>query len=311
MDKFDIKIIKEIEKNGRITSSQLGKIISRSQQFVDYRIDLMKKRKPWPVITPQIILNPYKSGLRSFLLFVKLEKIDNNKKFFDKVKNFNCVNWIIQSGYDFDFIIMLTSENVGSLYEDITKLFKADKIDDFDLREITKHQMLSHEYLTNNKLILENNVITQPEKIDDFDKKILTLLIKNGKEKLVTIGTKLGINYKTVQTHIKKMMANGVITGYRPFINPGVFDYNSFFVRFTTNITADYELTKFLKFLSENNNITDSFEFLGRFSNAIIIRVKKQTEINLILDKIRLEVPKLQDVKVYPIFDDSLYKSVI
>ena len=311
MDKFDIKILRELEINARMSNSEIGKKIDRSQQFVEYRINLMKKREPWPVITPQIILNPYKMGLRSFLLFVKLEKTDNNKKFFEKIKTASCINWIIQSGYDFDFIIMLTSENIGSLYENITELLKNDKIYDFDLREITKHQMLSHTYLTNNKLVLENNVITKPEKIDDFDEKILTLLIKNGKEKLVTIGTKLGINYKTVQNHIKKMMSNEIITGYRPFINPGAFDYNSFFVRFTTNIKSDHDLTKFLKFLSENVYITDSFEFLGRFSNAIIIRAKKETEINLILDKIRLEVPKLQDVKVYPIFDDSLFKSVI
>ena len=311
MDKFDIKILKELETNAKMNNSELGKKIGRSQQFVEYRIDLMKKRKPWPVITPQIILNPYKLGLKSFILFVKLEKIDDTKKFFDKIKNTGCVNWIIQSGYDFDFIIMLTSKNVGSLYENITELFKNNEIYDFDLKEITKHQMLSHTYLTNNELVLENNIITKPQKIDDFDKKILTLLIKNGKEKLVTIGTKLGINYKTVQNHIKKMMSNEIITGYRPFINPGVFDYNSFFVRFTTNIKSDHDLTKFLKFLSENEYITDSFEFLGKFSNAIIIRTKKETEIKLILDKIRLQVPKLQDVRIYPIFDDSLFKSVI
>ncbi len=311
MDKFDIKILKELELNVRMSNSKIGKKISRSQQFVEYRINLMKKRKPWPVITPQIILNPYKMELRSFLLFVKLEKVDDNIKFFNKIKTAGSVNWIIQSGYDFDFIIMLTSENIESLYGNITKLFKTDKIYDFDLREITKHQMLSHNYLTKNKLILENSVITQSKKINDLDKKILRLLVKNGKEKLLTIGTKLDINYKTVQNRIKKMMSNGIITGYRPFINSAEFNYKSFFVKFTTNIKSDYGLAKFLKFLSETGNITDSFEFLGRFSNAVIIRTKNETEINSILDKIRLNVPKLQDVKVYPIFDDSLFKSVI
>jgi len=311
MDKFDIKILKELEIDARMSNSKIGKKIGRSQQFVEYRLDLMKKRKPWPVITPQIILNPYKLGLRSFLLFVKLEKTNFNEKFFDKIKTYDCVNWIIRSGYDFDFIIMLTSENIESLYENITELLKNEKTYDFDLREITKHQMSSHTYLTDNKNVLENNVITQIEKIDEFDKKILTLLIKNGKEKLVNIGTKLGINYKTVQTRIKKMISNGIITGYRPFINPGAFDYNSFFIRFTTNIQSEHELTKFLKFLEEDKNITDSFEFLGRFSNAIIIRTGKERRINLILDKIRQNVPKLQDIRVYPIFDDSLFKSII
>jgi len=311
MDKFDIKILKELEIDARMSNAKIGKKIGRSQQFVEYRIELMRKRKPDPVITPQIVLNQYKLGLRSFLLFVKLEKVSSNEKFFDGIKDAKCVNWIIQSGYDFDFIIMLTSKTIGSLYEEITTLLKNKEIHDFDLREIMKHQMLSHTYLTDNKNILENTVLTQTEKTDDLDKKILNLLIKNGKEKLVTIGTKLGINYKTVQTHIKKMMANGIISGYRPFINPSAFEYNSFFIRFTTNIKSEHELTKFLKFLSEDENITDSFEFLGRFSNAIIIRTRKEKKINVILDKIRLIVPKLQDVKVYPVFDDSLFKSVI
>ena len=33
MDKFDLKIIKELEKNARITSSCLGKKISRSHSL--------------------------------------------------------------------------------------------------------------------------------------------------------------------------------------------------------------------------------------------------------------------------------------
>ena len=79
MDKFDIKILKELEIDARMSNAKIGKKIGRSQQFVEYRIELMRKRKPDPVITPQIVLNQYKLGLRSFLLFVKLEKVSSNE----------------------------------------------------------------------------------------------------------------------------------------------------------------------------------------------------------------------------------------
>ena len=72
MDKFDLKILKELETNVKISHNQIGKKISRSQQFVDYRIKLMKAKEPDPVFSNQVIINPYKLNMRSFFLLIKL-----------------------------------------------------------------------------------------------------------------------------------------------------------------------------------------------------------------------------------------------
>ena len=40
-------------------------------------------------------------------------------------------------------------------------------------RNLVLKNLYDNSYLTNNNLVLENNVITRPEKIDDFDKKII------------------------------------------------------------------------------------------------------------------------------------------
>jgi hypothetical protein len=63
--------------------------------------------------------------------------------------------------------------------------------------------------------------------------------------------------------------------------------------------------------LSEEKYVTDSFEFLGRFSNAIIYRYKSESKTKEFLEKLRTAVPKLQDLSIFPMFDDSLYNSVI
>jgi len=311
MDKFDIKILKELEKNSRMSSPRLGKAVGRSQQFVDYRLNALKTCKPWPIITPQIITNQFKLGLRSFFLFVKLEDPAKVFEFYKKAKKNSAVNWIIATGYDWDFIIMITKKDIENLYSNITQLLKGEKIFDFDMREIVKHQMLSHSYLTKNKITLEHTALTTSSKLDPLDFKILRELKKTYNVKIINISSKLKVNYRTIASRIKKMQESKIITGFRPFINPKPFGYRSYFIKFTTNIKTDHELDKFLKLLSEDEHITDSFEFLGRFSNAVIYRYKSEGKTKEFLEKLRNAVPKLQDLSIFPMFDDSLYNSVI
>lgn len=314
MDKFNIKILKEIENNVKLSSNQIGKKISRSQQFVDYRIKLLKEEKPDPVFTNQVIINPYKLNMRSFFLFIKLDKLKDSPDFLEKLKKKKNVNWIIKCGYDFDWVIMLTVKNVNELYAFITNILSIKKIHDFDLREINKFDMMKHKYITNNTGVIENSVLIDSENIDELDKKLLSILSENCGEKLISIANKLEITYKTVQARIKNLEERGIISGYRTFINPRPFDYKTHMITFTSNIQSANELGIFMKYLQENKYITDSFEFMGRYSNGIIIRTPKNADlsnINILIDEIRSKVPRLEDLKVRRIFDDSLFKSVI
>tara|TARA_B100000085_G_scaffold196606_1_gene180307 strand:- start:239 stop:451 length:213 start_codon:yes stop_codon:yes gene_type:complete len=69
-----------------------------------------------------------------------------------------------------------------------------------------------------------------------------------------------------------------------------------------------------MKYIQENKYITDSFEFMGRYSNGIIIRTPKvsnYSNINELIDELRSKVPRLEDVTVRRVFNDSLFKSII
>ena len=314
MDKFDINIIKQIENNTKLSNNQIGKKISRSQQFVDYRIKLLKEKKPDSVFTNQVILNPYKLNMRSFFLFIKLDKLKDSPDFLEKLKKKKNVNWIIKCGYDFDWIIMLTVKTINELYNFVTNILSIKKIHDFDLREINKFDMMKHKYITNNTGVIENSVLIDSENIDELDKKLLSILSENCEEKLINIANKLEVTYKTVQVRIKNLEEKGIISGYRTFINPRPFNYKTHMITFTSNIQSENELGVFLKYLQENKYITDSFELMGKYSNGLIIRTPKKSDfsnINILIDEIRSKVPRLEDLKVRRIFDDSLFKSVI
>jgi len=314
MDKFDLKILKELETNVKISHNQIGKKISRSQQFVDYRIKLMKTKEPDPVFSNQVIINPYKLNMRSFFLLIKLDKLKDSPNFLEKLKKRKNVNWIIKCGYDYDWIIMLTVKKVDELYDFVSSILKIKKVHTYDLKEINKFDMMTHKYITGNLGSIENTVLSEVTDIDGLDKKLLNLLSENLEEKIVNIANKLGVSYKTVQARIKRLEENGVISGYRTFINPRPFNHKTHMITFTSNIKSSADLEIFMKYIQENKYITDSFEFMGRYSNGIIIRTPKvsnYSNINELIDELRSKVPRLEDVTVRRVFNDSLFKSII
>jgi len=314
MDKFDLKILKELETNVKISHNQIGKKISRSQQFVDYRIKLMKTKEPDPVFSNQVIINPYKLNMRSFFLLIKLDKLKDSPNFLEKLKKRKNVNWIIKCGYDYDWIIMLTVKKVDELYDFVSSILKIKKVHTYDLKEINKFDMMTHKYITGNLGSIENTVLSEVTDIDGLDKKLLNLLSENLEEKIVNIANKLGVSYKTVQSRIKRLEENGVISGYRTFINPRPFNHKTHMITFTSNIKSSADLEIFMKYIQENKYITDSFEFMGRYSNGIIIRTPKvsnYSNINELIDELRSKVPRLEDVTVRRVFNDSLFKSII
>jgi len=314
MDKFDLKILKELETNVKISHNQIGKKISRSQQFVDYRIKLMKTKEPDPVFSNQVIINPYKLNMRSFFLLIKLDKLKDSPNFLEKLKKRKNVNWIIKCGYDYDWIIMLTVKKVDELYDFVSSILKIKKVHTYDLKEINKFDMMNHKYITGNLGSIENTVLSEVTDIDGLDKKLLNLLSENLEEKIVNIANKLGVSYKTVQARIKRLEENGVISGYRTFINPRPFNHKTHMITFTSNIKSSTDLEIFMKYIQENKYITDSFEFMGRYSNGIIIRTPKvsnYSNINELIDELRSKVPRLEDVTVRRVFNDSLFKSII
>ena len=314
MDKFDLKILKELETNVKISHNQIGKKISRSQQFVDYRIKLMKTKEPDPVFSNQVIINPYKLNMRSFFLLIKLDKLKDSPNFLEKLKKRKNVNWIIKCGYDYDWIIMLTVKTVDELYDFVSSILKIKKVHTYDLKEINKFDMMTHKYITGNLGSIENTVLSEVTDIDELDKKLLNLLSENLEEKIVNIANKLGVSYKTVQSRIKRLEENGVISGYRTFINPRPFNHKTHMITFTSNIKSSTDLEIFMKYIQENKYITDSFEFMGRYSNGIIIRtprVSNYSKINELIDELRSKVPRLEDVTVRRVFNDSLFRSII
>jgi Lrp/AsnC family leucine-responsive transcriptional regulator len=121
MDAIDVKIIKLLQKNARVTASEISSEINLSVPAVSERL---KKLESSGVIQQYTaIVNPrmVKKELTA-IMFVTLERPKYSEKFVEVV---NSIDEIIECHYlagDYDYSLKILTENTFSLEELITKI---------------------------------------------------------------------------------------------------------------------------------------------------------------------------------------------
>ena len=77
LDKIDLKLLSELERDARQTASQIGKRIGTSQQVVSYRISSLEKRG---IISEYYtIINLTNLGYASYRTMIRLSSINKEK----------------------------------------------------------------------------------------------------------------------------------------------------------------------------------------------------------------------------------------
>tara|TARA_Y100000034_G_scaffold95888_1_gene116589 strand:- start:558 stop:884 length:327 start_codon:yes stop_codon:yes gene_type:complete len=93
LDKIDRKILFELDKNCRIPSTKLAKIVRKSRQTVDYRIDKLLEEG---IITSfNASINPHKMGYKLYKMYLNLRNIPEDKvKLFNYLRSSGLVYWM-------------------------------------------------------------------------------------------------------------------------------------------------------------------------------------------------------------------------
>ena len=121
MDAIDVKIIKLLQKNARVTASEISSEINLSVPAVSERL---KKLEASGIIQQYTaIINPrmVKKELTA-IMFVTLERPKYSEKFVEVI---NDIDEIIECHYlagDYDYAVKILTENTFSLEELLTKI---------------------------------------------------------------------------------------------------------------------------------------------------------------------------------------------
>src|SRR3989344_7600627 len=223
LDLTDRKIIYALDFDSRMPLSQLAKKVGISKQVAKYRIENLVKRGVIKGFYTDI--NASKLGLEIYMVYFKFHKMtpEIEKKFIQHMCSQESVGVNISVNGKWDYTIDLWAQSIMHFKRNYQKIMK-----DYEKYIKSKQVIIETDfYYFKPKPILDKESDEQITmtgdieqiKIDNTDRRILMQMAKNSRIPLVELAKIVKLTPNAVKERIKMLEKNGIILGYRIFLN--------------------------------------------------------------------------------------------
>ncbi len=221
LDKADLTILSELDKNCRIPSTILARKVRKSRQSVDYRINNLVKEG---IITSfQTAINPHKMGHKIYKIYLKLKNIPQEKeRLFKYLKSSGKVYWMGECSGNWELIFGIFAKNDYEFFE-----LKNELISEFNRIIVQEEGQILIDVKQYPKMYFTNQ-ISKPtmfagelvnNELDKLDYAILGEIVNNARISLVDLAYKMKSTVIIVKGRLKKMEQKGIIIQYRIGVN--------------------------------------------------------------------------------------------
>ena len=150
------------------------------------------------------------------------------------------------------------------------------------------------------------------ENLSKTDKKILSLLQKDGRMSVAEIGRRVGLTASPCADRIKRPESQGVITGYYARLAPTKLDAGLVvFVQVTLQRTAGDAFKTFTDAIELIPEVEECHLVSGEFDFLVKARVKDMMHYKDLLAGSLLQLPNVQESKSYPVMESVVQRSGI
>ena len=150
------------------------------------------------------------------------------------------------------------------------------------------------------------------ETLSKTDRKILSLLQKDGRMSVAEIGRRVGLTGSPCADRIKRLESQGVITGYYARLSPTKLDAGLVvFVQVTLQRTAGDAFKAFTDAIELIPEVEECHLVSGEFDFLVKALVKDMTHYKDLLAGSLLQLPNVQESKSYPVMESVVQRSGI
>ncbi len=299
LDKKNLKIIYELDKNARIPYSRLSRKVGLSQESVRYRVNRLVKEN---VINKFLtILDISKLGFTFYKILLKLHNVNEDKirtiiKGLSQKKE---VVWLTTLNGNFDVGFVIKARNIFEFNRVLEGIEK--KYNNYISKKVFSVNVfgdyLNRSYLVGEKRIPNKKISYSSEnmeqKINEKDIEIIKKLTKNARLNAVEISEKLNISPDSVLQRIRKLEKDQIITKYTLVLNHDKINQIHNKVLIYLNNFSPERISSFLKFCGSHNQITYIIKALGYWSYELDIEAK---DLNQYQKVVRELTSKFSDI---------------
>lgn len=293
LDKFDRKILTELDKNCRIPLTQLSKRVRKSRQSVEYRIDQLVKKMV--ILGFNTAINPYKLGFKVYKTYFQLKNVKEEKeKLIDFLNTCGKVYWYGECDGEWNLIFGIFAKSDYEFYNIKNQILsKFGKI-------ILKHQgtilldskqypKMYFTYQTSEPVVFGGDL--RDLTLTQIDKKILIELVNNARIPITKLAEKIKSTPTIVRNRIRNLEKAGIIIQYRISINLeklGLEFFKSIIHMENQDINDEKSLITYISQLPNTQYFIRNF-----WDIEIELVVKDYSEYNKIINNIKEEFPNM------------------
>lgn len=294
LDLKDRKILFELDKDSRMSLSDLARKVRLSKEVVFHRLNNLVERKV--ILRFQAVSAAYRLGLTAYKIYLRLQDI--NKAEYDELQKFLVDNkdifWVGNCKGRWDLIIAVWAKSI----EDFFSIH--DSIQEKYSRFIQEKQLSVSRNMTqyNRRWMLDSkDEVAEFDsgekesqvKLDAEDQQILDLLTLNSREKIVDIAKKTGMASDKISYRIKKLEKEKIIRGYKCLFNIPLLGYSTCksFI-FFKNMSAQKK-ARFIEYCKRNPSVINIVFTFAPWDLEIEFNVKNYEEFYQIMDSIKNE----------------------
>ena len=289
LDRYDHKIISELDINARIAASAISRKIRLPKETVNFRVKRLLKRDY--IKNFYTLINGSTCGYQYYKIFIKFNNMTKNLE--EEVKDFllaekSCANLRISDGF-FDICFVSMHKNPEDLKQFMHRFHTkfGRNILLRSMNQIISSYKFSQKFFPQSKEI-RNKIYygrTSDYNLDEIDKKVIRILSIQARTKLIDMSSQLNEDPKVIKYHMKKLEKDGIIIGYFTALNLEILHKS--LVQIDISLKDPTKIHLILDYFQKTNAGTFASEMLGRYDLTIEIYIDDDNQLRNIIQKFK------------------------
>jgi len=312
MDLKDRKLIYLLDLNSRTKETDLAKALNLSKQVVNYRIKKLLNKGVIINCQTMLSISAFNTPLYAQVYgkFLEAGK-KKTEEIINYLKNHPKVGYLAIYGGRFDFTISIAAKDLQDFDEQLREIFSKYPR---ELRQyIVAMRIFNRRFPRNYLIDLKSKRETKEtfskpidqKKIDEIDKKILSLLVTNSRMPMLEISGKLKIPFSTVRTRISLLEKRKIIVGYSLLIDLSKLGYQIYKIFIKTRDRSPSVNDRLMAFATQHPNIPWFQKTLGDHDYELRIEVKDQESFQEIIRQLREDFSEvIEDIETLMVFKE-------
>jgi DNA-binding Lrp family transcriptional regulator len=291
VDKIDKKILTELDKNCRIPTTILAKIVKKSRQAVEYRINQMMQKG---IITSfNTSFNPHKIGYKLYKIYLKIRNIPQEKqKLFEYLKSSGIVYWMGECSGRWDLIFGVFLKNDYEFFNmknELLSKFQKIIVEEYgdSLLDVKQYSKM---YFTNEIIpptMFAGEIINN--ELDKIDYAILEKIVNNARISINDLAKEVNSTSTIVRGKLKRLEQKNIIIQYRIGVDLNKLGLELYKIIIKLDKYTKEDERKLLEYMSNIPNIHYFIRNLWQIEPEIV--VNNYQEYYEIVEKLKKEFP--------------------